>query len=109
MVAQRGQTELPHDVLYSQVGGQRGQRKPVVVVETRPPPRSDAALPVEKNGGIVDATTFPGTESCYNIEANAGAQDRLQVLEAGFQVHLAKPVEPTELVFTIAGLLKKSA
>jgi signal transduction histidine kinase len=39
------------------------------------------------------------------LTAYARAEDRRRALQAGFQVHLAKPVEPEELVLTIAGLL----
>jgi signal transduction histidine kinase/DNA-binding response OmpR family regulator len=38
------------------------------------------------------------------LTARAGAEDRLRALAAGFQMHLAKPVEPYELVVSIAGL-----
>jgi signal transduction histidine kinase/ActR/RegA family two-component response regulator len=43
------------------------------------------------------------------LTAYARVQDRLQALEAGYQVHLSKPIEPTELVLTIAGLLRRTS
>jgi CheY-like chemotaxis protein len=33
--------------------------------------------------------------------------DRLQALEAGFHVHLAKPVDPRQLIDTIAALRRE--
>lgn len=38
------------------------------------------------------------------LTAQASASDRRQALREGFQVHLAKPVEPVELVATLASL-----
>ncbi len=38
------------------------------------------------------------------LTANAGAEERIRALAAGFQLHLAKPVEPDELVVSIASL-----
>ena len=40
------------------------------------------------------------------LTAYARAADRVRALEAGFQMHLAKPVEPTELVVTVAALAR---
>jgi CheY-like chemotaxis protein len=42
------------------------------------------------------------------LTAFAGAPDRMRALAAGFQVHLAKPVEPSELVVTVASLAGRS-
>jgi signal transduction histidine kinase len=38
------------------------------------------------------------------LTAYARAEDRLRALEAGFQTHLAKPVDPSELIATVARL-----
>ena len=38
------------------------------------------------------------------LTAYAGEEDRRRALAAGFQMHLAKPVEPAELVATVAKL-----
>jgi PAS domain S-box-containing protein len=54
------------------------------------------ALPPER-GGRVHAVA---------LTAYARASDRVKALEAGFQMHLSKPVEPTELVVTVAALAK---
>ncbi len=38
------------------------------------------------------------------LTAHSGAEDRVRALAAGFQMHVAKPVEPIELVLAIANL-----
>ena len=38
----------------------------------------------------------------------AGPEDRRRALQAGFQSHMAKPVDPRELISTIATLLGRS-
>jgi signal transduction histidine kinase len=40
------------------------------------------------------------------VTAFARPQDRIQALEAGFNMHLAKPLEPQELIVVIAALLR---
>lgn len=39
------------------------------------------------------------------LTAHARVEDRLQALSAGYQMHVAKPVEPAELVTILASLL----
>jgi CheY-like chemotaxis protein len=39
------------------------------------------------------------------LSAYAGPGDRMRALEAGFQMHVAKPVEPAELVALISNLV----
>jgi CheY-like chemotaxis protein len=41
------------------------------------------------------------------LTAYARSEDRMKVLRAGFQLHLAKPIDPAELVTTIASLAKR--
>jgi signal transduction histidine kinase/DNA-binding response OmpR family regulator len=41
------------------------------------------------------------------LTAYARSEDRMRVLRGGFQIHLAKPIEPAELVTTIAALAKR--
>jgi PAS domain S-box-containing protein len=52
------------------------------------------ALPPEKGGNI----------PAIALTAFTSAEDRRRALEAGFQVHLAKPIEPNELIKVMAGL-----
>ncbi|MDZ7966040.1 MAG: PAS domain-containing protein [Nostoc sp. DedSLP03] len=53
------------------------------------------AMPKEEGGGI----------PAIALTAYAGESDRDRVLAAGFQKHIAKPVQPTELLTSIADLL----
>ncbi|MEG4441259.1 PAS domain S-box protein [Microcoleus sp. AT9_B5] len=57
------------------------------------------ALPPER-GGLIPAIA---------LTAYAGEFDRQQALQAGFQRHLAKPIDPDELIKTIAALLSKNS
>jgi CheY-like chemotaxis protein len=41
------------------------------------------------------------------LTAYASAEDRKRALEAGFQHHLAKPVDPVELAFAVAALTRR--
>ncbi|HEX2672012.1 MAG TPA: response regulator, partial [Polyangiaceae bacterium] len=41
------------------------------------------------------------------LTAYARSEDRVKALRAGFQIHLAKPIDPSELVTTIASLAKR--
>jgi CheY-like chemotaxis protein len=41
------------------------------------------------------------------LTAYARSDDRMKALRAGFQIHLAKPIDPAELVTTLAALAKR--
>jgi CheY-like chemotaxis protein len=41
------------------------------------------------------------------LTAYARSDDRVRALRAGFQIHLAKPIDPAELVTTIAALARR--
>ena len=41
------------------------------------------------------------------LTAYARSEDRVKALSAGFQMHLAKPIEPAELVITVAALVQR--
>jgi PAS domain S-box-containing protein len=41
------------------------------------------------------------------LTAYARSEDRIKALRAGFQMHLAKPIDPSELITTIAALAKR--
>ncbi len=49
-----------------------------------------------------------GTIPAAAVSAFARNEDRLRSMEAGFQVHLPKPVEPTRLVEVVASLRKST-
>jgi CheY-like chemotaxis protein len=41
------------------------------------------------------------------LTAYARSEDRMKALRAGFHIHLAKPIDPAELVTTVASLAKR--
>jgi CheY-like chemotaxis protein len=45
-----------------------------------------------------------GSVPAAALTAYARTEDRLRALRAGFQLHLAKPVQPSELVTVVASL-----
>jgi PAS domain S-box-containing protein len=42
------------------------------------------------------------------LTAYARAEDRMKALQSGFQMHLAKPVDPAELIVAVASLAKRT-
>ncbi|HEX2674381.1 MAG TPA: hypothetical protein VHM25_26070, partial [Polyangiaceae bacterium] len=52
------------------------------------------ALPRERGGDLPVAA----------LTAYAGAADRKRLLNAGFSIHLAKPIDPAELVAVVGTL-----
>ncbi|HSK79323.1 MAG TPA: response regulator [Thermoanaerobaculia bacterium] len=70
---------------------------------------SDIGLPVEdgytllRKVRLLDASRG-GSVPAAAITAYARAEDRLKALEAGFQTHLTKPIDPSELMDTVARL-----
>src|SRR5262245_7597694 len=61
--------------------------------------RKVRALPPDKGGAIPSIA----------LTAYGRAEDRIRALAAGFQMHVAKPVEPDELAVVILSLLKRVA
>jgi len=55
------------------------------------------ALPAERGGGVAAAA----------LTAYATAEDRARALRAGYDDHLAKPVDPVALVSAVAALAEK--
>jgi CheY-like chemotaxis protein len=49
-----------------------------------------------------------GRTSAIALTAFARSEDRRRAMLAGFQVHMAKPVEPPELVATVASLVGRT-
>ncbi len=54
-------------------------------------------LPAEKGGKI----------PAIALTAYARSEDRIQALRSGFQMHIAKPVEPSELIAVVANLTNR--
>ena len=46
--------------------------------------------------------------SAAAVTAYARAEDRMKALQSGFQMHLAKPVDPAELIIAVASLAKRA-
>ena len=75
---------------------------------------SDIGLPVEDGYSLIRKVRSRtpargGRIPAAAVTAYAGAEDRRRALDAGFQSHLAKPVDPSELVMTIAALAGRRA
>ena len=84
------QTQLP-DVLVSDIG-MPGEDGLSFIKAVR-------ALPAEK-GGLTPAVALTGY---------ARSEDRTEALRAGFNMHLAKPVSPSELLAVVASLAGRAA
>jgi PAS domain S-box-containing protein len=50
-----------------------------------------------------------GRTPAIALTAFARSEDRLRALEAGFSAHISKPVEPTELIATVASVVHPNA
>jgi len=69
---------------------------------------SDIEMPGEDGYGLIEKVRrLAATRALVAIAltAHARPEDRLRALEAGFQWHLAKPIDPSELLSVIAMLL----
>jgi signal transduction histidine kinase/CheY-like chemotaxis protein len=73
---------------------------------------SDIEMPGEDGYSLIrrvrasDIPEFRGVPAIA-LTAYAGPGDRMRALEAGFQMHMAKPVQPAELVLVVANLTKR--
>jgi CheY-like chemotaxis protein len=70
---------------------------------------SDIGMPGEDGYALIEKVRRLPADSggkvpAIALTAYARAEDRKRALEAGYQVHLAKPVEPEELTSTVASL-----
>ena len=86
-----------------------------IVNELRPLPDllvSDISMPVDDGYSLIVKIRELSLEEGGRIPAIAltafgRVEDRIRALNAGFQMHLAKPVEPAELVLVAANLAKR--
>jgi PAS domain S-box-containing protein len=53
--------------------------------------------------------TVQPTLPAVAVTAFARAEDRIRAIEAGYNIHISKPVEPRELLAVVAALAKRSA
>jgi PAS domain S-box-containing protein len=76
---------------------------------------SDIGMPGEdgysliRNVRLKEARERHGWKPAIALTAHARVEDRLRALSAGYQAHVAKPVEPAELVAVIASLVRPLA
>lgn len=76
---------------------------------------SDVGMPGEdgysliRNLRLKEARERQGWKPAIALTAHARVEDRLRALSAGYQAHVAKPVEPAELVAVIASLVRPLA
>jgi CheY-like chemotaxis protein len=72
---------------------------------------SDIGMPGEDGYQLIRRVRARGPEHggavpAIALTAYARVEDRMKALEAGFHMHVGKPVEPAELVLVIDSLLK---
>ena len=76
---------------------------------------SDIGMPGEDGYSLIrkvrqmEVEDRHGWRPAIALTAHARVEDRLRALSAGYQAHVAKPVEPTELVAVIASLVRPLA
>lgn len=76
---------------------------------------SDIGMPGEDGYSFIrnvrskEARERQGWRPAIALTAHARVEDRLRALSAGYQSHVGKPVEPTELVAVIASLVRPLA
>jgi PAS domain S-box-containing protein len=72
---------------------------------------SDIGMPKEDGYALIRRVRELGGEKgripAIAVTAYARAEDRAKAIEAGYQMHLAKPVEPAKLVEMVASLVKR--
>ncbi|OUL18896.1 hybrid sensor histidine kinase/response regulator [Nostoc sp. RF31YmG] len=78
------------------------QYKPDILITDISMPNEDGSTLLEKVRTLLQkqGANLPALA----ITAHAGAEDRQQAISAGFQLHLAKPIDPSELVKAVLSL-----
>jgi CheY-like chemotaxis protein len=72
---------------------------------------SDIGMPVEDGYALIQqvrrrAPGRGGDVAAVALTAYAHVEDRVKILTAGFQMHVAKPVDPAELVAVVASVCR---
>ncbi len=83
------------------------ERKPHVLVADLGMPEMDGYALIEQIRAL--DPNLGGRVPAVAVTAYASAQDRLRALHAGYQNHIAKPVEPEELAAVITSLAGRGA
>ncbi len=85
----------------------------LALIEAEPPDVlvSDIGMPMEDGYSLMrKVRALPpaagGRTAAVALTAYARTVDRVKALEAGFQMHISKPVEPAELVASVAALAR---
>jgi signal transduction histidine kinase/ActR/RegA family two-component response regulator len=81
--------------------------RPDVLLSDIGMPHTDGYTLIEKVRAL--PAESGGSTPAVAITAFAKMQDRIRALEAGFQMHLAKPVEPDELIAVVASLVARDS
>ena len=73
---------------------------------------SDIAMPGEDGYSLIRKVRLlpagrGGTVPAVALTAHAKIEDRITILSAGFQMYLAKPADPNELVAVVGSLTNK--
>ena len=76
--------------------------KPDLLLSDIGMPNEDGYNLIRKVRNLSASATLPAVA----LTAYARSEDRIRAIEAGFQTHVAKPVEPEELVAVVANLLE---
>jgi PAS domain S-box-containing protein len=82
------------------------ERRPDILVSDIGMPGEDGYDLIRKVRSMPDEQG--GSLPALALTAYAGEDNRRQALEAGFQAHLSKPVDPHELAAAIAGLVRQT-
>jgi len=88
----------------------------IAMFKERPPQLliSDLGMPETDGFELLDRVRALAREEgsqvpAIALTAFARSEDRLRALEAGFSAHISKPVEPSELIATVASVIGPSA
>jgi CheY-like chemotaxis protein len=83
-----------------------GTTRPHVMVADIGMPEMDGYGLIEKVRGLSDPELRDVPAAA--LTAFARSEDRTRALQTGFEMHLAKPVDPGELVASVATLVRRS-
>jgi PAS domain S-box-containing protein len=87
--------------------GLLARERPQVLLADIEMPHEDGYAFIRRIRALPEAAG--GRTPAAALTAYAGAHDRARALQAGFQMHLAKPIDPSELVIMVAGLTQAVA
>jgi CheY-like chemotaxis protein len=85
-----------------EVMGLIAEKKPDVLVSDIGMPREDGYALIRRIRSL--APDHGGNIPALALTAYARTEDRIKAVQAGFQTHVAKPVEPAELITMVASL-----